>query len=75
MPEQAYHFVTPAEFEALVQAGAFLEHATFGGNSYGTTIKAVADVSTEGVAGKDGDRIAIWAADSATRLVLRWRSF
>lgn len=37
-----------------MQQGAFLEHAQFGGNRYGTTAKAVADVSTEGVTGTDG---------------------
>jgi guanylate kinase len=51
---QSYHYVTRDEFEALVQQGAFLEHAQFGGNRYGTTAKAVADVSTEGVKGADG---------------------
>ncbi|SPO24357.1 probable GUK1 - guanylate kinase [Ustilago trichophora] len=51
---QSYHYVTRQEFEDLVQAGAFLEHAQFGGNRYGTTAKAVADVSTEGVKGADG---------------------
>ncbi|EPQ30585.1 uncharacterized protein PFL1_02109 [Pseudozyma flocculosa PF-1] len=51
---QSYHYVTPDEFESLVRSGAFLEHAQFGGNRYGTTAKAVADVSTEGVQGRDG---------------------
>lgn len=54
MRGQSYHYVTRDEFEALVQQGAFLEHAQFGGNRYGTTAKAVADVSTEGVKGADG---------------------
>jgi guanylate kinase len=31
-----YHFLTPAEFERRVEAGEFLEHATYGGNRYGT---------------------------------------
>lgn len=31
-----YHFLTPAEFERRVAAGEFLEHATYGGNRYGT---------------------------------------
>ncbi|KAN0064940.1 guanylate kinase [Thecaphora frezii] len=54
VPGQSYHYVTPDEFESLVQQGAFLENAKFGGNHYGTTAKAVADVSTEGVQGRDG---------------------
>jgi guanylate kinase len=31
-----YHFVDDAEFAALVEAGALLEHAVFAGHSYGT---------------------------------------
>jgi guanylate kinase len=31
-----YHFLTPGEFERRVQAGDFLEHATYSGNRYGT---------------------------------------
>lgn len=31
-----YHFLTAKEFERRVQAGEFLEHASYGGNRYGT---------------------------------------
>ncbi|HQR17397.1 MAG TPA: guanylate kinase [Gemmatimonadales bacterium] len=31
-----YHFLAAAEFERRVKAGEFLEHATYGGNHYGT---------------------------------------
>ncbi len=31
-----YHFVDPATFERMVEAGAFLEHAEVFGNAYGT---------------------------------------
>lgn len=31
-----YHFLTPADFEARVQAGDFLEHVAYAGNRYGT---------------------------------------
>jgi guanylate kinase len=31
-----YHFLTPEEFEQRVQAGDFVEHATYSGNRYGT---------------------------------------
>jgi guanylate kinase len=31
-----YHFMAEAEFERLVEAGAFLEHATYSGHHYGT---------------------------------------
>lgn len=31
-----YHFLDPAEFERRVEAGEFLEHATYSGHRYGT---------------------------------------
>jgi guanylate kinase len=31
-----YHFLDPEEFDRLVEEGAFLEHATYSGNRYGT---------------------------------------
>ena len=31
-----YHFLTPAEFEGRVAEGAFVEHATYSNNRYGT---------------------------------------
>jgi guanylate kinase len=31
-----YHFLDPAEFDRRVAEGAFLEHATYSGNRYGT---------------------------------------
>jgi guanylate kinase len=31
-----YHFLTPDEFEARVNAGDFVEHAEYSGNRYGT---------------------------------------
>lgn len=31
-----YHFITPARFQGLVEAGSFIEHATVYGNRYGT---------------------------------------
>jgi guanylate kinase len=31
-----YHFLTPERFETRVQAGDFVEHATYSGNRYGT---------------------------------------
>jgi guanylate kinase len=31
-----YHFLSPAEFERLVERGDFVEHAVYAGNRYGT---------------------------------------
>jgi guanylate kinase len=31
-----YHFLSPGEFERRVEAGEFVEHATYSGNRYGT---------------------------------------
>ena len=41
----SYHYVTREKFEKLIEEGAFLEYAQFGGNYYGTSAKAVKDVS------------------------------
>lgn len=35
-PDENYTFLTPDEFDALVAKGAFLEHAAYNGNQYGT---------------------------------------
>jgi guanylate kinase len=32
----AYHFLSPQEFERRIDAGEFVEHATYSGNRYGT---------------------------------------
>ena len=45
---KAYHFVDKSEFQRMVENKEFLEHATFSGNMYGTSIRAVDDVATTG---------------------------
>lgn len=44
----AYHFVSTAEFRALNRDGAFLEHAEYGSNLYGTSWKAIDQPLLEG---------------------------
>ncbi|UZJ51329.1 hypothetical protein CBS101457_000649 [Exobasidium rhododendri] len=44
-PGESYHYVDRSQFEKLIEEGAFLEYAQFGGNYYGTSAKAVEDVS------------------------------
>lgn len=44
-----YHFLAPAEFERRIEAGAFLEHATYSGNRYGTLRSEVDGRSHRGV--------------------------
>ena len=43
-----YFFVTPAEFEAGIARGEFLEHATYSGNYYGTPKTAVEELLRAG---------------------------
>uniref|UniRef100_A0A0N5AXR3 guanylate kinase n=1 Tax=Syphacia muris TaxID=451379 RepID=A0A0N5AXR3_9BILA len=43
-----YHFSDPETFQKMVENGEFLEYATFGGNLYGTSKKAVEDVQRKG---------------------------
>jgi guanylate kinase len=43
-----YHFLTPEEFERRVEAGDFLEHATYSGHRYGTLLDEVERRLAEG---------------------------
>jgi guanylate kinase len=43
-----YHFLTPEEFDRRVDAGEFLEHATYSGNRYGTLRQEVERRLAEG---------------------------
>ena len=43
-----YYFVTKEEFLDLVDKKGFIEHAQFGSNRYGTSIKAVNDIAEKG---------------------------
>ncbi|KAK7562680.1 P-loop containing nucleoside triphosphate hydrolase protein [Phyllosticta citricarpa] len=48
VPGRDYHYVDRATFESLIAANAFIEHATYGSNLYGTTTGAVEDVARQG---------------------------
>ncbi|KAF2184477.1 guanylate kinase [Zopfia rhizophila CBS 207.26] len=43
-----YYFVTKEDFLDLVDKKGFVEHAQFGGNHYGTSIKTVEDIAEKG---------------------------
>lgn len=43
-----YNFTTKEAFLSLVDEDGFIEHAQFGGNHYGTSVKAVKDVAEKG---------------------------
>ena len=44
----AYHFLSPGEFERRVEAGEFLEHATYNGHRYGSLVEEVRNVTKSG---------------------------
>lgn len=43
-----YNFTNQVAFLTLVKDGGFIEHAQFGGNYYGTSVRAVKDVAEKG---------------------------
>ncbi|TFK71620.1 guanylate kinase [Pluteus cervinus] len=43
-----YHFVSHSKFRDLIQDGAFIEHAEFSGNHYGTSFATVRHVQQQG---------------------------
>lgn len=43
-----YHFVTPEAFRRLAEQGAFVEHAEYAGNAYGTSFAALDGPLQEG---------------------------
>jgi len=43
-----YHFLSPAEFDARVHAGAFIDHAEYAGNRYGT-LRSELDRPADGI--------------------------
>ena len=43
-----YNFIDQEAFLKIVDEGGFIEHAKFGGNYYGTSVKAVKDVAEKG---------------------------
>lgn len=60
-----YHFITPDMFEKMIADDAFVEHARFGGNYYGSSKKAVQDVAegrgkSIGGSTAEGKRICIF---------------
>lgn len=58
-----YHFVSKDDFLALVDQKGFIEHASFGGNHYGTSIKAVEEIAEKG-------RICILDIEMEVRIIL-----
>lgn len=44
-----YHFTDLESFQKLVQENGFIEHAQFGSNCYGTSVKAVQEISSSGL--------------------------
>ena len=43
-----YHFITVQAFKDLIEENAFIEHAEFSGNFYGTSFETVRQVQEQG---------------------------
>lgn len=43
-----YYYISMSEFESMIEEGAFVEHAKFGGNRYGTSKRTIADLTASG---------------------------
>lgn len=43
-----YHFVSKEHMQKMIADEEFVEHATFGGNTYGTSKKAIQDIEATG---------------------------
>jgi len=61
----AYHFLTDADFQRRVQAGEFVEHATYSGRRYGT-LRAELDRRT-----RDGHPVVLEIEVQGARQVRR----
>ena len=46
---ESYLFVSPSEFSALLSRDAFVEHAWFSGQQYGTSKKTIAEQAAKGL--------------------------
>jgi hypothetical protein len=43
-----YYYITMAEFEKMIEEKAFVEHAMFGGNRYGTSKRTIGELTASG---------------------------
>ena len=62
-----YYYVTREEFDRMVAAGEFVEHATVFGNSYGTSKQAIADQI------KSGKSVILDIDWQGARAIKKWR--
>jgi guanylate kinase len=67
VPGRDYHFVTPAEFQEMIERGEFAEHAYVHRNRYGTAQAPVEDALARGV-----DMIFDVDWQGANALAARW---
>jgi guanylate kinase len=43
-----YYYITMEEFEKMIEEKAFVEHAKFGGNRYGTSKRTIGELTASG---------------------------